>query len=117
LHAFTLAPLGLRVDPQHVRRRPFFGLIRVDADDDVLGGVDALLGAIGGVLDFTLDDAGFDRPKRAAQPVDAFEQRPRAAFDFVSHRFDRERTADRIDRVRHAALVRDDLLRAQRNLR
>ena len=57
--------------------------IAVDADDDGLAGVDALLRAVGGVLDLALDEARLDRRQRAAEAVDPVDQRraPRARSD------------------------------------
>ena len=46
--------------------------------------------------------------------VDLADVLPRAALHFIRQRLDKVRPAQRVRRVRHAALVRDNLLRAQR---
>ena len=44
-----------------------------------------------------------------------FDVVPRAALDFVRQRLDEIRAAERVDRVRHAGFVGNDLLRAGRD--
>ena len=93
------------------------GRERVDADDRRSPASICLLGAVRRLLDLALDEALLDRRQRAAGGLDALEQRARAAFDLVGERLDRVRAGERIDRVGHAGLGGDDLLRAQRDAR
>ncbi len=87
----------------------------VDAHHDLLATLDLLLGDVGRVLDLVLDVAAFDGAQRAAHLIDAGDVFVRAGFDFIGQVFDQVRARQRIDRISHARLVRDDLLRAQRH--
>src|SRR6185503_18267567 len=78
--------------------------VAVHADDDGLSGVDALLGAIGRVLDLALDVGRLDRGERPAEAVDRVEQRARLALDAVGQLFDRRRSPHRVHGVGDAAL-------------
>ena len=90
----------------------------VDADDDRLAGVDALLGAVGGLLDLALDQAAARSPP-ACRPRRRCARASRCASRSIAvgGMLDRPRAAERVDRVRDAALARDDLLGAQRDAR
>src|SRR5262249_29606261 len=83
----------------------------IHADHDDRTAVDALLLPIRRFLDLALHDPRFDGGERTAEPIDPRVHLPRLTLDRIGHRFERVRAAQGIDRVRHAALVRDDLLR------
>ena len=90
-------------------------LVRVHADDDVLADAVALLVAPRRLVDLAGDE--LDRVDRAAQRVDLRDQLVRARFDLVGQRLDQVGARERVDRVRRARLVGEDLLRAQRDFR
>jgi hypothetical protein len=64
---------------------------------------------------FRAAGSAFDGRDHAAQRVDLVDVIPRAALDLRSSALDEITAAQRIGRIRHAAFVRDDLLRAQRD--
>lgn len=88
---------------------------RIDADDQALLGFHLALVAIGGLGDLGLHPATFDCFHRAAHCVNLFNQRAGALLDFVGEVFDGVGPAERIYSIGDAALVSDDLLRAQRS--
>ena len=78
-------------------------------------GVDRRLQLERGVGDLALRVVLLDRLDHPAELVDPLEVLVRRALDLVGQRLDEVRAAERVDRVRHAGLVGDDLLRAQRD--
>ena len=116
--AFTagaLLPLDLGVELKEVDGGLTIrtGLEAVHADDDSLARVDGLLGAIRRFLNFSLNEAGFDRGERAPHAVNPLEDGDGASLDFVGQAFDFIRTGDWIDGVRDTGLRRDQLLCAK----
>ena len=89
--------------------------VGVDADDPAAAGVDLALQLEARVGDLALGEVLLDRLDHAAELVDAREVRVGAALELVGQRLDVVGAAERVDRVRHARLVGDDLLRAQRD--
>ena len=87
----------------------------VDADHDPLAAVDLALELVGRVGDLALREAALDRLDHAAELVDLAEVLVRARLQLVGQRLDEVGAAERVDGVRHAGLVRDHLLRAQRD--
>ena len=87
----------------------------VDADDDPLARLDLARVAERRLLDLALDEPLLDRRDRAAELVDALDQLPRALLELVGERLDEERAAERVGRVGGAGLVREELLRPQRD--
>ena len=86
---------------------------RVDADDDAAPGVDLLLKAVGGVGDLALRVGLLDRGDHPAELIDPREVLVGERLEAVGQRLDEVAAAERVDRVRHAGLVGDHLLRAQ----
>ena len=115
--SLELAPLGLRVDRLQLDRLLPLGHVLVDADDHPLARLDVLLPLERGVLDLPLHEALLDRVHGAAELVDALDQLPRARLELVGERLDVERAAERIGRRGRARLVREDLLRPERDRR
>src|SRR4051812_40120936 len=72
--AVDLTMLDLRVDAKHIDRRRRLGGETVDADHETFAVVDLLLCAVGGLLDFALDQPLLDGRQRAACSLDATEQ-------------------------------------------
>ena len=66
------------VDPEHLDRLVLVDGVAVDADDRLLAGVDAGLGAGRGLLDAHLGDAGLDRLGHAAGGLDLLDVLPGA---------------------------------------
>ena len=89
----------------------------VEPDDDPLVVVDRLGVLVGRLIDLALLEAGLDALDGSAHLVDAIEVLPRQTLDLVGQRLDEVRTGQRVGCVDDAALVADDLLRSQRNLR
>ena len=87
--------------------------VAVDPDDPPLAGVELALEAVGGVGDLALRVALGDRLDHAAAAVDLVEVAPDLALDLVRQRLDEPRPAERVDRVRDARLLGDDLLLAE----
>src|SRR5206468_12880546 len=58
----------------------------------------------------------FDRRHRPAELVHPLDQLPGARLELLSQRLDEIRAAERIGRVRSAGLVREQLLRAERDV-
>ena len=85
----------------------------VDADDDAFAGFDGALEPVGGFLDLTLDEAGFDRGDGAAELIDPFDQRPGVLLELGGERFEVVGAAERVGRVGRAGLVHQDLLSSQ----
>src|SRR2546422_2703339 len=112
-----LASLRLRVDPMQLDLLDLFFGEAVDADDRALAALDLLLPLEGGLLDLVLHEAPLDRLDGAAELVHALDQLPGASLELVRQRLDEVRAAERIGRVDRAPLGRENLLRAQRELR
>ena len=89
---------------------PYF----VTPDDLALVRLQLALLLVGRVGDLRLREAGLDRRDHAAHLVDLREVAPRRLLGPVGQRLDEIRSAERIDRVRHAGLLGDDLLLPQR---
>src|SRR6266540_1216917 len=85
----------------------------IDADDRALLVLDFPLVAVGGVRNLLLEEPFADRRDHAAEAGDAVEVAVRVLLELVRERLEEIRTAERIDGVRDAALVREDLLRPQ----
>ena len=97
-------------------QRTLVGLaVLVDADDDAPARVDLVLQLEGGVGDLALGEVLLDRGDHPAQLVDLGEVVVGLALELVGQRLDEVRAAERVDGVRHAGLVGDDLLGAQRD--
>ena len=97
-------------------QRALVGLgVLVDADDDAPARVDLGLQLVGGVGDLALGVVLLDRRDHPAELVDLGEVVVGLALELVGQRLDEVGAAERVDRVRHAGLVGDDLLGAQRD--
>ena len=79
-------------------------------------GVDLGLQLVARVRDLALREVLLDGLDHPAELVDPAEVVVRELLEAVGERLDEVRAAERVDRVRDARLVRDDLLRAQRDL-
>src|SRR3954464_9785913 len=101
--AVDLTMLDLRVDAKHIDRRRRLGGETVDADHETLAVVDLLLCAVGGLLDFALDQPLLDGRQRAACSLDATEQSRSIHLDPVRHLLNRVGAAAGIDGVGHAS--------------
>ena len=80
-------------------------------------GLDGLLEAVRRLGDLPLREALLDRLDHAAEAVDGLEVLPGAALHVERQPLDEVGAAERIDDAGDAALVRDDLLRPQRQRR
>ena len=89
----------------------------VEPDDDPLVVVDRLRVLVRRLLDLALLEAGLDAVDGATHLVDALDVLPRQPLDLVGERLDEVAAGQRVGRVGDAALVADDLLRAQGDLR
>src|SRR5207248_10005347 len=87
----------------------------VDADDLPLAGVDLPLPLIGAVGDLALRITLFDRADDAAVPLDLRENLHRPLLGLVGEVLDEVRPRQGVDDAIDAALVGEDLLRAQRD--
>src|ERR1700722_2436414 len=87
----------------------------VDADDRAAARIDLLLELEGGVGDLALRKAALDGLDHPPELVDLVKVLVGARLHPVGQRLDEIRAPKRIDRVRHARLLGDDLLRAQRD--
>ena len=85
----------------------------VDPDDDRGAALDRLLRAVRRVGDAVLHPPALDRVDAAAERVDFGDQIAGAVDQRLGQRFDVVRAGHRVDDVGDAALVADDLLRAQ----
>ena len=111
-------PFGRRVvDVEDLDRIVVFLDEVVDADDDLLAPLDRLLELIRRLGDLLLRVAELDRLDHAAHAVDGVPVLQRAGFHLTGELLDEVRPAERVDDVRHAAFVGDDLLRAERDRR
>ena len=119
LQGLDLILLELRRDLQALggRSARLVELQRVDADDLAAPLLDVALPAVGGFLDLALRDLGLDELEHAALGLDLRELRGDARVDLVGQRLDRPRARDGVHGVGHAGLVRENLLRAQRERR
>src|SRR6266436_8039887 len=87
----------------------------VDADDDFLVRFGGSLVLIGGLGDFLLRVAALDGFHHASHLVELVEILESACLHVERGFLDEVRAAERIDRLRDAAFVGDDLLRAKRD--
>src|SRR6266540_1303976 len=85
----------------------------VDADDRSLPVLDFPLVAVRGVRDLLLEEPFADRRDDTAEAGDAIEVAVRVLLELVREGLEEVRPAERVDRVRDAALVRQDLLRPE----
>ena len=90
-----------------------FHQIVVDAHDGTLVSVNLLLIAISRLGDLALEEAVLDAGQHTTQRIDAVDIVHRRLFGLVGQGLDEVRTTQGIDRVDHAALRGNDLLRAQ----
>ena len=95
--------------------RLFLGVDEPVHADDPLPRLDALLDAERGLVDLVLVEARLDRAHGAAHRIDLPDVVGRETFELLGERFDVVRARDRVDRLGHARLVADHLLRAQRD--
>ena len=89
----------------------------VDADDHTLVGLDLGLMAERRGLDLRLDESLLDRGDGASEVVDPLDQLSRLLLELVRQGLDEVGAAERVGRVRAARLVREDLLRPERDPR
>ena len=87
------------------------------ADDDPLAALDGGLEAVGRVGDLRLRVALLDGGDHAAAAIDLVEIRLGLRLDPVGQLLDEVRAAERVGDARRAGLVREHLLRAQRDRR
>ena len=116
-HPLALRPLGIRADLE--RRDAELRLVGdefVHADDHATMLLDLPLLARRRLGDLALEPAGLESGTTPPTRLDLLEQRFGFALELVGERFDVVRAAERIDDVRHARLVGEHLLRAQRDL-
>src|SRR5207248_3606993 len=109
------ATVGLRVEPIQLE---FLGLdlrIPVDAYDHLLPRLHLLRVREGGLLDLLLDESLLDRGDRAAELVHVLDQLARPLLQFVRELLDEEPPSERIGGVGPARLVRENLLRPERD--
>src|SRR5690606_5084332 len=112
----ALAPLRLIADPEDL----YVGVIvalreGVDADDDALALLDLALLALRAPGDLPLEVAQLDAAHDAADAVHLGEDVLDLALEAVGERLDVVGSGERVDRVGHARLVREDLLGAERD--
>src|ERR671925_11157 len=112
-----LAPLRLGIEPVELDRLRLVLLVPVDADDDALARLHVSLVLERRVLDLPLKDPLLNRRHRPAELVHPLDQLPRRFLELRSQRLDEVRAAKGVCSVRPARLVREDLLRPQRDLR
>ena len=111
-----LRPLQLGVDGEHLGGLELLVDELVDADHDLLVGVDRLGEGVGGLLDLLLHVLGLDGVHRPAHGVDPLEVLPGVPLHLVGQRLDEPRAGQRVDGVGDARLVADDLLGPQGDL-
>ena len=89
-------------------------LERVHADDDALAALHELEMAVRRILDLAALETCFDRRDGAAQLIDSAEVRVGGGLDRIGQALDVVGAGEGVDGVRDAGLVREDLLRAER---
>src|SRR5467141_776153 len=89
----------------------------VHSDDDPLLVLDFPLVAVRRIRDLLLEESLADCGDHTSEPLDAVEVAVRLLLEFVRESLEEVRAPERVDRVRDAALVGKDLLRAQGNPR
>src|SRR5678816_2252932 len=89
----------------------------VHADDDLVALLDGLLEFVRAIGDFTLRITLFNGGDHPAHAIDRVEVRQRLLFEVGGQLLDEVGPAQRVDHVRYAGFVRDDLLRPQRQRR
>ena len=114
LQARDLGAFDFRVDAENGNAAVvvFFDEV-VHADDDLFFGFDGALKFVSRFLNFSLDEAGFNRAKHAAHGIDFGDVFFRATFNFIGEGFDSVGAADGIDGVGDAGFAGDDLLGAE----
>src|SRR6266480_1315040 len=85
----------------------------IDADDHPLAVLDLPLIPVRGIRNLLLEEPFPDRRDDAAEPLDPVEISVGLFLEFVRQGLEEIRAAERIDRVRDAALVGQDLLRPE----
>src|SRR5262249_29744918 len=94
--------------------RPLLGdLVAVHAHHGLLVPLELLLVVVGGLGDLALRVARLDGAHHTPELVDPLEVSARLSLEAVGKGLDRPAAAERIDRVRDAALLAQDLLRAE----
>src|SRR5206468_1881096 len=116
-HALALLGLKARVDAQDLDGRFLVDDEVVDTDHDPTLLLELFLVAERGVRDLLLEEADLDRRDDAANLVDALEVGLSLPFHLVGQRLHEVAAAERIDGVRYAGLVGEELLRAQGDAR
>jgi hypothetical protein len=91
--------------------------VLVDADNELFPALDRLLVPESRILDLALDEALLDRLDGAPELVYPLDQLPGSLLELGGQSLDEIRTAEGISGVGPAGLVREDLLRPQRDLR
>src|SRR5262245_42845133 len=114
------APHPIRLPRLHLERHaPQLGgsllgdLVAVHAHHRLLAAVDLPLVDPGGLRDLLLRVADLDGADHPAELIDAVDVGAGLALHAVGERLDRPAAAERVDDVGDAALLREDLLRAQ----
>src|SRR3954447_799021 len=115
LHAVDLLALERWVDPQRRDLPVVLVAVGVHAHHPAPAGVDLGLQLEARVGDLALREVLLDRVDHAAELVDAREVRVGLPLELVGERLHEVGAAERVDGVRHAGLVGDDLLCAQRD--
>src|SRR5687767_6520398 len=109
-----LPALHVGVDAERRDARPLFGDVLVDADDDLLAVIHLLLEVERRLGDLPLRVAALDGLDHAAHPLDGAQVALEALLHAVGEVLEVVRPRERIGRVGDSRLVRDDLLRAER---
>ncbi len=109
-----MALLGVTRDLENLDGVVVGAQVVVHADQDATARLDIALELLGGARDLPLEPAGFDSLDHATHRLDFREQAFRLALQLVGERLHEVGAAERVDHVRHAGLVRDDLLGPER---
>src|SRR4051812_11963478 len=109
-----LLPLYLRIDLEDRDRRLFCHEVRIDADDELLLRLHLLLEAEGRLGDLALRVAALNGLDHPAHRLDLLQVLVEPLLHALREVLEVVRAAERIDRVRDTGLVRDDLLRPER---
>src|SRR6184192_2301103 len=88
--------------------------VLVHADDHALSRLDRALLGVRAARDRFLKQPPLDRARRATRPLDLLEQRPRVPLYPIRQRFHIPAATSRIDRFGNTGLVRQNLLRPER---
>src|SRR5215471_16690379 len=117
LDTFDLLLLERRIDAEDLDRLLLLHLVAVHSDDDPLAALDLGLVAEARLGDLALHEVLLDRRDHAAELVDPLEVVVRLTLELVRELLEVVGAAERVDRVHDAGLVRDHLLRTQRESR